>query len=83
MAALWATLGVGWPTVRLSVLLSIVAAAVTGLAYLRFFVPTIIASCILVVPQVLIVFVSLLVVRVAGYRLTWQRRARAVAGPSA
>jgi hypothetical protein len=71
LAALWAALGVGWPALRLLFLASIVAAAVTGLAYL---LP---ASAsrdlwVLLASQSLLVFVSLLVVRMAGYRLAWR-----------
>jgi hypothetical protein len=80
LASLWMALGARWLAGRLIVFVLAVA------------VPAVVLTCLIpesatidwlrvALPQTLIVFISLLVVRLAGYRLTWQRRASAVAGP--
>jgi hypothetical protein len=80
LAALWAALGIGWPALRLLTLLLMVVGATTGFACLNSQIE-IDESLPWFGPQALLVYASLLVVRAAGYRLTWQRRRRAVAGP--
>jgi hypothetical protein len=70
LAALWTALGTRWPAVRLLALL--LTAAV---ARLIVFAHSPAVARMFIGAQGSLVFASLLVVRAAGYRLTWPRRA--------